>query len=100
MTVNLIIPARRSYLPISQENPAIKPVASIPDVTSEFGDAARKQPSNYVYRGEVIEAGVNDKRYRPQYNFQTRPENIHAINAYQKTAINREAVGQILDGYI
>ena len=80
--------------------PVTMPVTSVADGASEFRDASKQHPSTYVYRGEVVEALSNDKRYRPQPNLQVKPENQRAIATYQKVLNDPPLTGQLLDGFI
>jgi hypothetical protein len=86
------------HFPISLDRPMTRPVNPVADSAEGFRDA-RQQPSNYVYRGELLET-LTDKSYRPEPNLQISPENRHAINSYQKIADEPLVVGRILDGYI
>jgi len=77
-----------------------RPLAPVADLSSEFRDASRQQPSTHVYRGELLEAVSNERRYRPEYNLPTNPQQLRAVNAYHKVAHEQQNVGRILDGFI
>jgi len=98
--VNYIITAKPTQLPIYPDRPETRPVAPVSDSASEFGDASKQSPSTYVYRGELLEAVANDRRYRPQLNLQIDPDNRRAINTYQSVASDPPLMGRLLDGFI
>jgi len=75
-------------------------VSVVANSAGEFRDASKQASSSYVYRGELLEAVANDKRYRPQFNQLINPENQHAIDSYRRVADEPPLVGQILDGFI
>ena len=83
--MNYIITAKPMHFPISLDRPLTRPVAPIAETPAGNRDARRQQPSNHVYRGELLER-LGDKSYRPQLNLQISPENRRAINSYQKIA--------------
>lgn len=87
-------------LPINPDRRVNLPIDPVADGSGRFRDANQQQPSTHVYRGEVVEAIANDKRYRPQLNLQVRPENQHAIDTYRKVQSEPPLVGQLLDGFI
>lgn len=97
--MNYIVTARPMYLPISTDSAVTRPVTAVADSTASFRDASQRQPSGYVYRGELLET-VSDRAYRPQYNLQISPENRRAITTYQQVASEQAVVGRILDGFI
>ncbi len=97
--MNYIVTAKPMQFPISLDRPVTRPVNPIADNAAGFRDARHQQPSNYVYRGELLET-ASDKSYRPEYNLQISPENRRAISSYQKIASEAPVVGRILDGYI
>jgi hypothetical protein len=98
--VNYTIPAKPAQLLPFQDRPATRSVAVVADSAGEFPDASKQPPYAYVYRGELLEAVANDKRYRPQFNQQIDPQNRRAIDSYQRVAAEPPLVGQILDGFI
>ena len=87
-------------LPLTPERPVNMPIAPVGEGAGEFRDASKKHPSNYVYRGEIVENLVNDRRYNPQLNLQTTPQTERAIQTYQKVLNEPPLVGQLLDGFI
>jgi hypothetical protein len=95
-----IITANPAQLPIVSGRPLTQPVTSVTGIDSEFRDASKRQPSTHVYRGELLSAVANDKRYRPQLNQQIDPANRHAIESYQQVVSEPSLQGQILDGFI
>ena len=98
--MNHILTISPVSLPLTPERPVNTPVTAVGDGGSEFRDASKKHPSTYVYRGEVVEAVANDRRYHPQLNLQTTPKTERAIETYQKVLREPPLVGQLLDGYI
>jgi hypothetical protein len=98
--VNYIITAKPIQLPVYSDRPETRPVASVSDSASEFRDASKQPPSTYVYRGELLEAVANDRRYRPQLNLQIDPDNRRAIDTYQRVASDPPLMGRLLDGFI
>jgi hypothetical protein len=94
------IPAKPAQLQLYQEQPATRSVAVVADSAGEFRDASKQPPHAYVYRGELLEAVANDKRYRPQLNQQIDPQNRRAIESYRSIAAEPPLMGQILDGFI
>ena len=88
------------HFPIILDRPVTQPVAEVADNASQFRDASKRQPSTYVYRGELLEGLANDKRYRPQSNLQVAPQNRRAIDTYQNVANMRAVVGRVLDGFV
>lgn len=96
--MNYIVTAKPMHFPISVDRPATRPVAPVTD-TADNRDTRHRQPSGYVYRGELLET-ASDNSYRPGYNLQISPENRRAITSYQKIAGEAPVVGRILDGYI
>ncbi len=98
--MNYIVTAKPMQLPTYPARPVTLPVTSVADNASEFRDASKQQPAKYVYRGELLEAVANDKRYRPQLNLQVAPENHRAIEMYQRVASDPPLVGKLLDGFI
>ena len=98
--MNYIITAKPMQLPIYPAPPVTLPVTSVADNVSEFRDASKRQSAKYVYRGELLEAVANDKRYRPQLNLQVDPENRRAIDTYQRVASEPPLMGRLLDGFI
>ena len=97
--MNTIVPSPLN-LPIVPDQPITRPVASVAGTSSEFREASKQQPSTYVYRGELLEAVSNERRYRPIYNLPIHPQQQRAINAYQQIARQQQNLGQILDGFI
>lgn len=95
-----ITTANPTQLPIYPDRPETRPVASISDSASEFRDASKQPPSTYVYRGELLEAVANDRRYRPQLNLQIDPDNRRAIDTYQRVASDPPLMGRLVDGFI
>ena len=87
-------------LPLTSERQINAPIAPVGEGASQFRDASKKHPSTYVYRGEIVESLVNDRRYNPQLNLQTTPKTQRAIETYQKVLKEPPLVGQILDGFI
>lgn len=87
-------------LPIVADPPQTRPVSRVADSAGEFSDAGKKSPPTYVYRGELLEAVANDRRYRPQLNLQIDPDNRRAIDAYQSVASDPPLTGRLLDGFI
>lgn len=98
--MNYIITAKPAQLPNYPDRPETRPVASVSDSASEFRDASKQPPSTYVYRGEVLEAVGNDRRYRPQLNLQIDPDNRRAIDTYQRVASDPPLMGRLVDGFI
>ena len=98
--MNYIITAKPTQLPIYPDWPETRPVASVSDSASEFRDASNQPPSTYVYRGELLEAVANDRRYRPQLNLQIDPDNRRAIDTYQRVASDPPLMGRLVDGFI
>jgi hypothetical protein len=97
--VNYIVTAKAMQFPISLARAPTRPVNPVADNSAELRDEGRRQASNYVYRGEVLESS-SDRSYKPEYNLQISPENRRAINSYRQTANAAPVVGRILDGYI
>ena len=87
-------------LPIYPDRPETRPVSPVADSASEFSDTSKQSPSTYVYRGELLEAVANDRRYRPQLNLQIDPDNRRAIDTYQRVASDPPLMGRLLDGFI
>ena len=98
--MNYITTAKPTQLPIYPDLPETRPVASVSDSASEFRDASKQSPSTYVYRGELLEAVGNDRRYRPQQNLQIDPDNRRAIDTYQRVASDPPLMGRLVDGFI
>ena len=98
--MNYIIPSKPAQLPVYQDRPPTRPVAVVADSAADSHDASKQSAYAYVYRGELLEAVANDKRYRPQLNLQIDPQNRRAIDSYQRVASEPPLVGQILDGFI
>ncbi len=98
--MNYIITAKPMQLPIYPDRPETRPVSPVADSASEFSDASKQSPSTYVYRGELLEAVANDRRYRPQLNLQIDPDNRRAIDTYQRVASDPPLMGRLLDGFI
>ena len=96
--MNTIAPSPLS-LPIYPDQPTTRPVAPVVASSSEFGDASQKSPT-YVYRGELLEAVADDRRYRPIYNLPLNPLQQRAVNAYNNVAHEQQTMGRILDGFI
>ena len=97
--MNTIVPSPLN-LPVYPDQPVTRPVASVAGSSSEFGDASQQRPSTYIYRGELLEAVSDDRRYRPTYNLPTNLLQQRAVNAYHKVAHEQQNVGSILDGFI
>ena len=97
--MNTIVPSPLN-LPIIPDQPVTRPVASVADTSSEFGDATRQQQSTYVYRGELLEAVAHERRYRPKTNLPANLQQQRAIDAYHKVAHDPKNAGRILDGFI
>jgi hypothetical protein len=87
------------HLPSVLERPITRPVTSVTDSAAGFRDASRQQPSNHVYRGELLDT-VTDRSYRPEHNLQISPQNRRAISTYRNTANPQPVIGKILNGYI
>lgn len=98
--MNYIVTSKPAQLPVYQDRPVTRPVAVVAGSSGEFRDASKQAPSSYVYRGELLEAVANDKRYRPQFNQLIDPENQRAIDSYRRVVAEPPLVGQILDGFI
>ncbi len=98
--MNYIIPAKSMQLPIYPDRPETRPVSPVADSAREFRDASKQPSATYVYRGELLEAVANDRRYRPQLNLQIDPNNRRAIDTYQRVASDPPMVGRLLDGFI
>ena len=77
-----------------------QPVSSVADSASEFRDANKQPSPTYVYRGELLEAVANDRRYRPGLNLQIDPKSRRAIDTYQQVASEPPLLGRLLDGFI
>ena len=97
--MNTIVPSFLN-VPVYADQPVTRPVASVAGSSSEFRDASQQRPSTYVYRGEILEAVGDDRRYRPAYNLPTNPLQQRAVNAYHKVANQQQNPGRILDGFI
>lgn len=99
--MNFIVPTSPLNLPTYQEPSSTRPVAPVTNSSAEFGNRGQQQASTYVYRGEVVEAVANERRYRPRFNL---PQNLlqqRAILAYQANAREQNpSSGRILDGFI
>ena len=66
-------------------------------------DAGDEAPDKKVYRGEVLEAANNDRRYNPNFNQQVDPRYQDAIASYQNSQLlaqNPSTPGAILDRYV
>ena len=87
-------------LPIVPDQPETRPVSRVADSAGEFSDASKQSPPTYVYRGELVEAVANDRRYRPQLNLQIDPDNRRAIDTYRSVASDPPLTGRLLDGFI
>lgn len=98
--MNYVITAKPAQLPIYPDRPLTRPVTKVAESASAFRDASQQAPSNYVYRGELLDAAISDKRYRPQPNLQIDPRNRRAIESYQRVVSEPPLTGQILDGFI
>ena len=98
--MNYIIPSKPAQLPLYQDRPPTLPVAVVADSAADSRDASKQPRYAYIYRGELLEAVANDKRYRPQLNLQIDPQNRRAIESYQRVASEPPLMGQILDGFI
>jgi len=73
----------------------------------EDQDQLRRQPTEFVFRGEVLDSVFNDNRFRPQFNQrvnqQIDPRNQSAISTYESTSANPlsdNSIGLILDRFI
>ena len=73
---------------------------AVSDSGEDSRDRLRQHPSNYVFRGEVVDPVVADKQYRPQYNLQIDPQNKRAISLYQSIASDQRGSGRILDRFV
>ncbi|MFT5220123.1 MAG: hypothetical protein ACI9LO_002060 [Planctomycetota bacterium] len=73
---------------------------AVSDSRDKSRDSLRQQPSNYVFRGEVVDPIVADKQYRPQYNLQIHPQNKDAISLYQSIVSDQRGNGRILDRFV
>ncbi|MDH5352858.1 MAG: hypothetical protein OEY09_00335 [Gammaproteobacteria bacterium] len=69
------------------------------EVQARSGSAA----SDYVFRGELLDAVENEKRHQPQYNQHIAPRNRQAIESYstgESLSPDRDPRGRILDQYV
>jgi len=60
-------------------------------------------PSDFVFRGEFLDATANDKRYRPQFNQQIAPQNRAAIEVYKTSESllsDSDPRGRLLDRFV
>lgn len=94
--MNNIITVQSLAVPVYPE----RSVVPLSNSEADIGGNSGQTRSNTVYRGEVMEGPVNDKRYRPQFNQEVAPANRLAIDRYQQVANDDQRLGQILDGFI
>jgi len=69
------------------------------EVQARVGDS----PSDFVFRGEFLDATDNEKRYRQQFNQQIAPQNRAAIEVYQTSESllsDSDPRGRLLDRFI
>ena len=97
--MNYITPA--NYFPVSTypDRPSTRPVDAVVAI-DQLRDRERQYPSDFVFKGEVVDSTSDDKRYRPQANLQINPENKRAISLYQQVSSNQSVSGRILDRFI
>ena len=95
-----ISPAKPVNLPILVDRPTTLPVSPIADESGRLRDERQQQPDAYVYRGELLDEAVGDRRYRPTLGVDVDPRNRRAIEAYHLVAYDPTRRGQILDGFI
>ena len=98
--MNYVITAKPAQLPVYQDPPVTRHVASVVGSAGEFRDASKQTPPTYVYRGELLEAVANNQHYRLRFNQQIDEDNRCAIDSYQRVAPTPTRVGQILNGFI
>jgi hypothetical protein len=98
--VNYITPAKPMQLPMLVEQPFTRAVARLAADAGQLRDARQRQPSAYVFRGEVLEEVTGERRYQPGFNLQISPANRRAIESYHRVAYDPILRGQILDGFI
>ena len=98
--MNYIIPSKPAQLPLYQDRPPTLPVVAVADSAADSRGAGKQPRYAYIYRGELLEAVANDKRYRPQLNLQIDPDNRRAIDTYQSVASDPPLMGRLVDGFI
>lgn len=63
----------------------------------------RKPPSDYVFRGELLDAVDQQQRFRPGFNQQVSPQNRLAIESYLSSdsiSIDEDRRGRLLDQFV
>ncbi len=98
--MNFVIPANPVQISIYSDRSATRPITPVAEQSGQFRDATRQQPSTYVYRGEVLEAVVGERSYRPASNLQIHPQYQRAIDTYHAVSSAPAVRGRILDGFI
>ena len=72
--------------------------------SSQQAQARGNRPdADLVFRGELLNAGDQQRRYRPQFNQQIPPQNRLAIESYLSShaaSIDYDPRGQLLDRFV
>ena len=98
--MNIIVPANPVQLTIYPDRSVTRPVTPVAEQSGQGQNAARRQASTYVYRGELLEAAAGDREFRPANDLQVAPQNRRAIQAYLAVSTAPAVRGRILDGFI
>ncbi len=88
------------HFPVLVDRPAARPVLPIAEESGRLRDERQQQPDAYVYRGELLDEVVGDRRYRLTANLDVHPRNRRAIETYHLVAYEPTRRGQLLDGFI